>query len=429
MFKKLHLQLTFFFTAVTGAILIMMTVLCLYLSENGMIRNNYVSFLNTTNTMMTYLTGQDVITHEWLSSQERDGNYLVSIYDNGAPLYMNSLAHSNADSALLNQAAALAKTDYSFDITSRSADRHLSDSQHFSMTDAGGTKYEICVMTLPKNEGVLNALVLYSRASEQSLILHQRLFFALLVLAGILLLGIFCWFFTKRLIRPIEENQKKQAQFIASASHELRSPLSVVLSSVSALKKAAPEDAPRFTEAIRSESIRMSRLVHEMLTLASSDANSWNVKKVPTQLDTLLLDTYEKYELLARSQQIHLAVELPEEQLPECLCDGGRISQVLSVLLDNALSYTPAGGHVTLSLIHETHRSLIRVSDSGPGIPDEQKHLIFERFYRAQASRTDKDHFGLGLCIAAEIIHLHRGRIWVEDAQGGGSSFFFSLPD
>ncbi|SHJ84850.1 sensor histidine kinase [Hespellia stercorisuis] len=428
MFKKLHLQLTFFFTAVTGAILIAMTALCLYLSENGMIQNNYVTFLNTTNTMMTYMTGQDIITHEWLASQERDGNYLVSIYDNGVPLYMDRLAHGSEDSALLEQAAARAEEDYGFDITSGSADRRLSDSQNFSMKDEQGTRYEVCVMTLPKNDGVLHALVLYSRASEHTLLLRQRWFFALLVLAGILLLAIFCWFFTEYLIRPIEESRRKQAQFIASASHELRSPLSVVLSSVSALKKAAPEDAPRFTEAIRSESARMARLVDEMLTLAGSDAHNWQIKKVPTQLDTLILDTYEKYELLARSQHIRLSVNLPEVPLPECNCDGGRIEQILSILLDNALSYTPGGGHVVLSLTHETHRFLIRVSDSGPGIPDAQKALIFERFYRVQTSRTDKEHFGLGLCIAAEIIHLHRGRIWVEDAPGGGSDFFFSLP-
>lgn len=174
----------------------------------------------------------------------------------------------------------------------------------------------------------------------------------------------------------------------------------------------------------------MQHLISDMLFLARQDSGDFPFTAEEVQPDLLLMDAYEKFELTARKKKLSLALSLPEEQLPSCLCDPERVTQVLSILLDNALSYTPECGTITLSLSMDRKHSgvLFGVSDSGPGIPDAQKELIFDRFYRAQSSHTDKNHFGLGLCIAREIIAAHRGRLWVEDAPEGGSSFLFTLP-
>ncbi|MDD3339773.1 MAG: HAMP domain-containing sensor histidine kinase [Lachnospiraceae bacterium] len=428
MFKKLHVQLTLFFTAIAGLIVVFMTILSLYLSEQGLIKTNYVSFLNTTNTIVSYLGSQNIITQEWLAQQEQNGAYLLSIYDNGQELRIVKQTHTDEQQAMIAQAEELAASEYGYVMKEITSKDRLSSHTEFSMTDTDGAKYYVSAMTLLKSQGTLHALVLFPLAGEQAQIWEQRLLFGLLDLAGILILGIFCWFFTNHMLRPLEENRQKQAQFIASASHELRSPLSVIRSSVSALKKAAPKDAPRFADAIDSEATRMSSLVGEMLTLANSDAHTWQIKKVPTQLDTLVLDTYEKYELLAADRHIRLSVNLPDTDLPDCLCDSARISQVLSILLDNALRYTPADGMITLRLCPYHNKYQIRVGDNGPGIPDDQKEKIFRRFYRSDTARSDRSHFGLGLCIAQEIITLHKGKIWVEDATRGGAEFVITLP-
>ena len=224
--------------------------------------------------------------------------------------------------------------------------------------------------------------------------------------------------FYQKMIRPLETSRKKQTEFIASASHELRSPLAVIQSSVSAMDNAPGEETQHFISVIQKECSRMARLINDMLSLANADNHSWNLLTSPCELDTLLLETYEKYEPLANSKNLHLNIRLPEEPLPPCRCDASRVSQILAVLLDNALSYVPENGQITLSVRKENSFFFLTVTDNGPGIPDSAKEAVFQRFYRADASRHDKQHFGLGLCIAKEITLLHHGTISVTDTPG-----------
>lgn len=108
--------------------------------------------------------------------------------------------------------------------------------------------------------------------------------------------------------------------------------------------------------------------------------------------------------------------------------DRGRLMQVLSVLLSNAADYAPPGSAVTLEARRGKTRALITVSDQGPGVPDREKERIFDRFYRADAARSGKSHFGLGLSVARELAALHGGTLTVRDAPGGGAAFTLSLP-
>lgn len=138
----------------------------------------------------------------------------------------------------------------------------------------------------------------------------------------------------------------------------------------------------------------------------------------------MALRVYERFLRPAGEKGLRLELSLPEEALPRYQWDGSRIEQALSVLLDNALSYTPAGGNIELILERQPGgRAKFTVRDSGPGVPDSEKEHIFERFYRADSARRDREHFGLGLCVAKEIATLHKGRLWVEDAPDGGAAF------
>ena len=172
----------------------------------------------------------------------------------------------------------------------------------------------------------------------------------------------------------------------------------------------------------------MSRLVDDLLLLASADASSWTFSAGELEPDTLIITAYEAYEAIARSKNQTLVLDLPKEPMPAIKGDFQRLQQALGCLLDNAVFYTQHGGKITLGA-YETKRSLlIYVSDNGTGIPDEFKEKIFERFYITDTSRSKKEHYGLGLSISKEIIKLHKGKIYVKDTSGGGSTFFIELP-
>ncbi len=146
------------------------------------------------------------------------------------------------------------------------------------------------------------------------------------------------------------------------------------------------------------------------------------------ELDTLLINAYEAFEPLAAEKKLAFSITLPEESLPLCNADADRIVQLLSILLHNAVSYTPEGGRIDLALSHKKNRFYLTVSDTGVGIPIGDRKKVFDRFYRAEKSRSAKGHFGLGLSIAAEIVKLHHGSIGVTERDGGGSVFTVMLP-
>lgn len=428
MFKKLHLQMTFFCTLVTGLILVILSCVCLYISENGNARNSYSSFQNNINSLLSHLENQTTISHHWIHQMEAGYHITISIRDNGQPLYFDVLNQDLNFKKIQEQAVDTAQTQHGIALSETDTGNLLLQHAEFPLQGLDGKDYYASAALLPGEHSVLSVVALYCLDREQLNILQQRLLFLVIDIIAILLLTVFSWFFTARMIQPIRESKEKQMQFIASASHELRSPLTVMLTSLSAMKIADKKDAQMFFDIIQSEGEHMTRLIGDMLSLANADNDSWSIHPKQTELDTLFLQTYEKYETIANQKGLTLSIELPDLEVPLCRCDGERIAQVLSILLDNAFSYTPCGGSVRLSLSAERNYFQLLVADNGPGIPAELKPLVFERFYRADTSHEDKTHFGLGLCIAHEIIKLHKGKIWIEDTLGGGATFLIRLP-
>lgn len=427
MIKRLHLQFTFFCTLITSLILVSMSLLCLSVIESQSKAGSFGAFQNNINSVLTHLEGQSVLTHQWLLQMESGYGLRLAIQDNGVPLFFDSLKQEGRITDAFRQAERTAKDGYGLDLQNPSPSATLTSHQEFSMTAADGEALLRLggVGTQVPWEPVRDSL--YPLRAEQARLWQQRLVFLGADILAILLLGIFSFFFTRRMLHPIRESKQRQVQFIASASHELRSPLTVILSSLSAMQIAPPSQAKRFADVIQDEGRRMARLIDDMLALANADNHSWTIHPSPIELDTLLLQTYEKYESVAAKKGLSFDVELPQaECLPIC-GDGERLAQVLAILIDNAFSYTPKGGRIRLSLRKSGDGAQIQVSDNGPGIPDDQKEAIFERFYRGDASHRDKAHFGLGLCIAMEIVRLHRGSLEVLDTPGGGATFLLSL--
>lgn len=428
MVNRLRWKLTAFNTVITGAILVGMTLLCLFISERNTRAQTFQNFSGNLSTVSSYLGVQNKLSATWLRQMESSGRFTISIQDGGTPLFSMGLsAERNNLAPEFQQARDRAGSE--FDLNSVSA--RNGGSCAFSLQGEDGTGYFAGVSLIPKNSSVLELILLYPLNEMENGIHRQRMVVCIAALVAVALLGAFSWCFTGKMLRPIQENQQRQAQFIAAASHELRTPLTAILSAASAWERAecaSPAQQTLFSDMIRREGKRMSRLLGDMLTLASADSQSWEVKTEDVELDMLLLIVYETYSPLAQEKGLALSLTLPEWDVPVMQLDKDRITQVLSILLDNALAYTPAPGDIRMGLGLGRDSARITVSDTGPGVPDSEKTRIFERFHRGEETRSHRSHVGLGLCIAAEIVKLHKGKLWVEDAKGGGAAFILELP-
>ena len=218
--------------------------------------------------------------------------------------------------------------------------------------------------------------------------------------------------------------------FISNVSHELRTPLASLSAVVETLQDGALEDpamAQRFLNHIERELAAMTQIVEELLELSRIESNRAPLFMQSTALEALVRTPAERMMPQAERAGLTLEVELPES-LPPVLADAERIQQVITNLLHNAIKFTPAGGRVTLLARRENEdRVVIAVRDTGVGIATEEQARIFERFYKADRARSSGGT-GLGLAIAKHIVQAHRGQIWVESAEGRGSTFYFSLP-
>lgn len=429
MFKKLHMQMTLFCTLITGMIMISMSAINIVSSNSSLQENAYISFQNDVASMVASLENQSVISYEWLSRVENNGRYLISISNNGYPLLYDQLNRTEEKAQLLKKASELVYSEYAFEPSSLSQKDVLTSQVSYILHENGKEQFYVAAIYIPKGNHSLDIFVVYSLKSLHQQIFQQRILFLILNLLGLLLLFIFFWFFTRKMIAPLKKSREQQVQFIASASHELRTPLTIILSSLSAMDKAGEDHIQRFKNIIASEGARMSRLVDDLLILAKADNSKFEMRFGPVELDTLLLNAVEKFEPLAGQKHIHIAILLPDETLPPFTGDYDRLEQVLSILLDNAVSYTPEGGRIQLSLLNQQTKFEIKITDTGPGIPTESKDKIWEPFSRLDKSHTDRKHFGLGLSIAKEIVKNHKGKIWVEDAASDtGAVFVITLP-
>ena len=216
-------------------------------------------------------------------------------------------------------------------------------------------------------------------------------------------------------------------QMTADIAHELRTPLSVILGYTEALSDGKLHGSPGMYQAMYGEAQLLSHLVDDLRTLSLADAGELTLNRLPVAPGDCLERTAASQAALAAHQSVEVRVQVAPN-LPLIEADRERIAQVLGNLMSNALRYTPAGGTITLSAEAGAESVLLRVSDTGPGIePDHLPH-IFQRFYRADESRTTNDESGLGLAIAKSLVEAHGGTITVESTVGQGTTFTVALP-
>ena len=230
------------------------------------------------------------------------------------------------------------------------------------------------------------------------------------------------------MLAGLEEAYAAQQRFVADASHELRAPLTTVRANLELLDRMRnslqEEDRNELVKAAGKEADRMSRLVADLLSLARADAGQ-KLQMRTVELDRLLLEVYREARLMANGVKATID-EVDEVSL---VADSDRLKQLILILVDNAIRYTPAGGYVKLSLRKEGATAILQVTDTGVGISAEDLPHIFERFYRADKARArDAAGTGLGLAIAKWIVEQHRGEIFVRSVFGKGSTFTVRFP-
>jgi two-component system, OmpR family, sensor histidine kinase ResE len=230
-----------------------------------------------------------------------------------------------------------------------------------------------------------------------------------------------------------EERQldKMRKDFIANVSHELRTPISMLQGYSEAIVDdiaESQEEKKEMAKVIYDESLRMGRLVNELLDLARMEAGHLQLTLEEINISSFINRIIHKFQGLAKDNEIQLFAEI-ENGITSISFDPDRIEQVLTNLIDNAIRHTPKGGTVKLSVTSEDKGIMIRVKDSGSGIPEEDLPFVFERFYKADKARTrGRAGTGLGLAIAKNIIDAHHGHISAQSKLGQGTTFSFLLP-
>ena len=231
-------------------------------------------------------------------------------------------------------------------------------------------------------------------------------------------------------VRPMELAWEKQKQFVANASHELKTPLTVILSNADILREdnmCKSEKNARRIEHIHTEAVRMKLLVEDMLVLAKSDVREKPAAYSIVDLSYIVKSAALMYEPIAFDSNKEILYKIADN-----ICvmgDSQKLQQVMHILLDNAVKYSYTGGRICINLNKAERNSLLlTVENEGSPIPVEELEQIFLRFYRCDEARSEHGSFGLGLSIAQSIVGEHRGKIWAESDGQSKNCFSMALP-
>ncbi len=227
-----------------------------------------------------------------------------------------------------------------------------------------------------------------------------------------------------RMMERLEHLFSVQQRFVADISHELRTPLTGIRGNVEMMKRYGVDEES--LQALHEDSERMSHLINDLLLLARADYGGTKIDMHALDLDGVVAAVYGQMQPNAQERGITLSLARVEPLRINGSPD--RLKQMLTNLVDNALKFTPSGGTVTLSLRRTGDYAVIRVQDTGMGIPQEDLPRIFDRFYQSDKARTHTGGFGLGLSIAKWIIDAHKGTVSVSTHVDQGTCFTVSLP-
>lgn len=265
-------------------------------------------------------------------------------------------------------------------------------------------------MRFYRQDGPLSVRIAFMDSTLEQSTLRSLVSVCLLIGGGALLvlLGL-SWLLSGFVTRPVARTWKNQQQFVSDASHELKTPLTVILSSADLLQESAQPEQRQYVDNILAESRRMRALVADMLTLSRMESSRSATPFAPVELSDLVTNAALRFEPVAFEAGHPLLYDI---QTGITLSgDGQQLDQLLDILLDNAVKYAAPGGSIRLTLHTAGKNAVLTVSNPGEPIPAHKLPHLFDRFYRVDDARTGSPGFGLGLAIAQQLTQRHRGHI------------------
>jgi len=231
-----------------------------------------------------------------------------------------------------------------------------------------------------------------------------------------------------RMSQEVAKANQQRRMMTADIAHDLRTPLTVIGGYIESMRDGVLQPTPQRLEVIYSEIERLQHMVADLRLLSLADAGELPLNPQPLTPKTLLERAAAVFAERASRRQIELQVDTPAD-LPEINVDEARMQQIFDNVLANALRYTPEGGKITLSGSSTRNSVLLRIKDTGSGIPAEELSLIFDRFHRADPSRhADNGESGLGLAIVKALVESMRGKVWAESEPGHGTTILMEFP-
>lgn len=277
-----------------------------------------------------------------------------------------------------------------------------------------------------RQTGLLSTRIAFTDSTLEQATLRSLLTGSLLIgLAALAVLFACSYVLSGAVTRPVDRAWQQQKQFLSDASHELKTPLTVILSSAELLEQSAAPEQKQYVDNVRAESRRMKRLVEDMLTLSRVERGGEHLPDTTADLSDAAADAALRFEPVAYEAGHTLSYDIAPGLLVRG--DSGKLEQAVAVLLDNAIKYAAPGTEVRLDAVRQGKNACLWVENEGDPIPADKLPHIFDRFYRADESRTDGGSFGLGLPIARAIVEAHRGTIRC-DSGGHTTRFTITLP-
>lgn len=428
MIQKLKKNLIILF--ISSVMLIFTVVFCILIHGNiDSIRRSDTDFFNRISTCLLFTLENSSDYEKDLKNEEQYSHMYLQFMDASQNVvYQSSDIFKEETSVVMeNFADEIDKIEFS----SLESVPSSSIGGSFVFQSQAGISYIGKKCDLVTNDGTQYTLYIIRDFSSSWKVLKQKLpSYCLIWIFVLTAICFLAFLIIRKAVKPTEAAIRSQKEFITSVSHELKSPLAVILSSTEtiATNESLPDNMRNQAKIIDSECLRMSKLIQDLLLLSSIDTKTWTLQKMEINVDSLMIGLYEKFEPLCTRHNLTLNLDIEERTFPTFPGDIDRINQLLGIFIDNAINYSSANKEILLKVTLVKNNIVFSVIDHGQGISDKDKPFIFDRFYCVDKSRTRKEHFGLGLSIAKELVTMHNGMISIVDTPGGGCSFQISFP-
>jgi len=432
MIQKLKRNLYFLF--ISSLIFIFSIVFCLMIHQNIKAKgNSELAYFNRMATTLILQLEHETDYQELLNLYEDNQNmYFQLSSDTDHLLYQSEYLKSNNEiidtflTTLLNTVG-----DFTVNPSSLKDNYYSRQSGTYTIKAANEKNYYCISSLIVTNGGSIYTISAIKECSSFIILLKSEAEYYFSIWCGVFV-SIVCLskILIGKAVKPTEQAMQSQKDFITAVSHECKAPLAAILSSAEMIESVPdiPDTIKIHVQMIDSEVSRMSRLIGDLLLLSSLDAGNWSFHMDEINIDTLLINLYTKFEQICGKKNILLQLNIPDECCPPLYSDADRLNQIISIFLDNAVSYSPSESEISLNASVEKNELVITIIDHGIGISNKDKPFIFDRFYQCDKSRTQKEHFGLGLSIANELVLKLNGKIQLFDTSGGGCTFKIFLP-